>query len=224
MNTTWYPWCRLGSHDYKEIDHQSGPGLCRVQVGDQEPCACPCHNGDDRARGWYAAHEHYDSLRSYIPGLPIFVADGALAQAMLAAPERWTWEILEDQVTLKDMLFRRFVDYPRTFLGLPHQRDLDAQAVDACEALWGLLRRVMLREEPLESLVAQWGAKRGWRLVAGLPWLSYGDTVGVKWEQRVRVRGRSGAVGREQLDLEGAGDVPTGPGVELEDEGDGHER
>ena len=190
-NPAWYSWCRLGSHDY-HVGNWAGPGLCRVQVDDRQPCACPCHNGDERARGWYGAHDHYDSLRSYVPGLSIFVAEASLAHGMLAEPDLWTWEILEDQVTLKDMQFRHFLNYPRTLLRLHRNRQADSSAAGACAAIWDLLRRITLREGALDSLVAEWSSKRGWKLAAGLPWPAYSDNVGIEWLQVIKFRDRAG--------------------------------
>lgn len=191
-NPAWYSWCRLGSHDY-HVDHWAGPGLCRVQVGDRQPCACPCHNGDEGSRGWHGGHDHYDSLHSYIPGVSIFIAEAELAHGVLAEPELWTWEILEDQVTLKDMQFRHFLNYPRTLLRLARSRQPDSSAAAACAAIWDLLRRITLRESSLESFVAEWSSMRDWKLTAGLPWLAYSDNVGVEWMQLIRFRTRAGS-------------------------------
>lgn len=103
-------------------------------------------------------------------------------------PAQWTWDLLEQQVTLKDMQFRYIADYPRKRLLLPRQGEHTPAATEACAAIWDLLHRTMTRADTLDALTTQWEPMRYWRLLElGLPSLTYDSTVGLQWIQRLEV-------------------------------------
>lgn len=210
-----YPWCRLGSHDYaitRGEGTEYGFGLCRADIAGRAPCACPCHDLHDYGeRGWDGhIKAQRNSLRSYATGLPDLPLEGhhvgmardlvsralpgrlrpaVVEERLFPVPERgWTWEALEDQVCLKDMRFRYAADYPRRRWMLPRQGDHSDAALAAHRAVWDLLRRVVLREESLGVLVAEWEPMRRWRIVAMPLALSFDSNVGFKWQQSLVVR------------------------------------